>query len=80
MESDTTSIDLLTLEQRLRSKMHPVQPDKKFIGALRSQLEQASTQSREHRLAASFLTIAGGLMLGLIIYLIGRLYIHQEEL
>ena len=78
-EINTEPADLLHLEQYLRSRMKPVQPDQKFIGALRNQLEQAATQSQTHRLAAMFLTIAGGLLLGLVIYLIGRRFIRQED-
>jgi hypothetical protein len=70
--------DLLDLEKALREKLRPVTPDQKFIGSLRRQLEQTSEQDQERRLAASFLTIAGGLIMGLIIFLIGRIFMHDS--
>jgi hypothetical protein len=80
MTEDTISNqDLLDLERSLRLKLHPVQPDQNFVSGLRKQLEQASDQDAEHRLALSFLTIALGLVAGLVIFLIGQILFRSKK-
>jgi hypothetical protein len=64
--------DLLVLEQALRSKLHPITPDQDFVGNLRGQLENSSIYQRQRETAHVLLTIAGGLLVGLAVFLLGR--------
>lgn len=80
MTEDTISNeDLLALEKSLRLKLHPIQPDQNFVSVLRKQLEQTSNQDAEQRLAMSFLTIALGLVVGLVIFLIGQVLFRSKK-
>jgi len=78
-EDSISNEDLLDLEKSLRLRLHPIQPDQKFVGSLRKRLEQASNQDNEHRLAMSFLTIAIGLVAGLFIFLIGQILFRGKK-
>jgi len=71
--------ELLKLERSLRRTLHPVNPDQKFIGVLRKKLEQEANTDQAHRLAFSFLTIAAGLIAGLIAILIGQILLRENE-
>lgn len=80
MTDDTISNDdLLDLEKSLRLGLHPIQPDQNFVGSLLKRLEQASLQDDEHRLAISFLTIAIGLVAGLVIFLLGQILFKGKK-
>lgn len=78
-ENEISNEDLLALEKSLRLKLHPVQPDQEFVGALRKRLDQEAVRDQQNRLAISFLTIAGGLVIGLIVFVIGRIILHRKE-
>ena len=71
--------ELIRLERSLKRVLHPVNPDKKFIGSLRKRLNEEASQDRSHRLAVSFLTIAAGLIAGITIILIGKILIKERE-
>jgi len=72
---------LLELEQSLKAKLNPVQPDHGFITTLREKLINEPIYRPQHRTALTLLTIAGGLIFGLAIYLFGRRYFtdHSED-
>lgn len=70
---------LIALENALKHKLHPVQPNQHFVQKLRSSLEQSNILDRQKRTAATFLTIAGGLLIGLVIFLIGRGFLRKPS-
>jgi hypothetical protein len=70
---------LLALEESLKSKLHPVMPDRQFVGRLRKRLENSPTYQKQERLAATFLTVAAGLVVGLVIFLIGKGFINDAR-
>lgn len=78
-KSSVSNEDLLMLERSLKRSLHPIDPDHKFIGSLRTALKEEANQDRSHRIAFSFLTIAAGLIAGLTIILIGQILIKQKE-
>ncbi len=71
-DSKTSDEALLALEHTLRSRLSPVKPDQKFVNSLRTRLEESPVYSQQRRTAAKMLTIAAGLMVGLVVFLIGR--------
>ena len=74
MENET----LLSLEEALKDKFHRVQPDQQFVQQLRTRLEESSIPYRRQRTAATLLTIAGGLLVGLAVFLIGRRFLSHS--
>ncbi len=68
---------LLALEQALREKLNPVRPDQNFVVSLRKRLEESPAYNQQRRLAATMLTIATGLLVGLVVFLIGRNFIQE---
>jgi hypothetical protein len=70
---------LLALERSLKQELHPVQPDQKFIGSLQQRLEDSPEFQRNRRTAATLLSIAAGLIIGLAIFLIGRGFIENTD-
>lgn len=70
---------LLALERSLRAELSPVKPDKQFIGKLRQRLEVSPIYQHQRRLAISLLSIAVGLVAGLVIFLIGHGFIKHSE-
>jgi hypothetical protein len=70
---------LLALEKSLKSRLHPVTPDRQFVGRLRKRLENSPVYQKQQRLAATFLSIAAGLVFGLVIFLIGRGFIKDTK-
>jgi hypothetical protein len=71
-EIQSANDDLLVLEQALRAKLHPITPNQDFVGQLRGQLENSPIYQRQRETAHVFLTIAGGLLVGLAVFLVGR--------
>lgn len=71
-EIQTFNDDLLVLEQALRARLHPITPNQDFVGNLRRQLENSPIYQRQQKTAHVFLTIAGGLLVGLAVFLVGR--------
>lgn len=70
---------LLALEKSLRDELHPVQPDQYFVGNLHKRLEDSPAYRRKRQLAVTLLTVAGGLVLGTAIFLIGRGFIENAD-
>jgi hypothetical protein len=68
----TDNESLLALEDSLKRRLHPVTPNRQFVHGLRRRLEESNRLNRQRRTAATLLTIAGGLLIGLAIFLIGR--------
>ncbi|MEA3325996.1 MAG: hypothetical protein U9R53_01600 [Chloroflexota bacterium] len=70
---------LLALERALKAKLNPVHPDQSFIHTLKQRLADMPINEPHQRMAMTLLTIAGGLFLGLVIYLIGRGFIKDKS-
>lgn len=75
---DSADEALLALEQSLRSQLNYVKPDQQFVGRLRQRLEDSPTYRQQRRLAVQMLTVAVGLVVGLVIFLIGRGFIQES--
>ena len=71
-EGTSSEEALLALQDTLRSRLSPVKPDRKFVNNLRARLEESPVYLEQRRTAAKMLTIAAGLMFGLVVFLIGR--------
>ncbi len=70
---------LLALERSLRAELSPVKPSQHFIGNLGQRLEVSPIYQQQRRLAISLLSIAIGLVAGLVIFLIGHGFIRHSE-
>lgn len=70
---------LSKIEQSLRTKLAPVAPNEQFIGRLRQRLEGSPIYQKQQRLAVSLLSIAFGLVVGLIIFLVGRGLVNETS-
>ena len=77
IEIKSANDDLLIVEEALRANFHPITPNQDFVGNLRGQLESSTIYQRQRDTAHVFLTIAGGLLVGLVVFLVGR-SIFQE--
>jgi hypothetical protein len=71
-EIQSANDDLFVIEQALRAKLHPIKPNQDFVGNLRGQLESSSIYQCQQETAHMFLTIAGGLVVGMVVFLVGR--------
>ena len=63
---------LLALERSLREGLSPVAPRQAFVGTLRTRLEDSPIYQKKRRMAATLLTVAGGVVFGLSVFLIAR--------
>jgi len=79
MDREISNQELLALEQSLKAKLGPVVPDAGFIGNLQRRLEESPLMQRQRKLATSLLMTASGLLVGVVIFLIGRKYLHGES-
>jgi len=70
---------LLALEKSLKSKLHPIAPDQKFVWSLRERLEDLPTFRKQQTIAVTLLSVAAGLVVGLGIFLIGREFLHEAD-
>lgn len=70
---------LLALEKSLKSQLYPVKPDREFVGVLHQRLQDSPIYLRRKEKAATLLTIAAGLSIGLVIFLIGKQIIQYLE-
>jgi len=70
---------LLELEKSLKTKLHRVVPDQQFVGHLRKRLEGSLMYQKKRRLAEILLTIAAGLTIGLVVFLIGVGFLHEVK-
>lgn len=64
--------NLLEIEESLRTRLSPVRPDRDFVGNLQQRLEQSPIFQKKRHLAVTLLTVAGGLVIGTTVFLIGR--------
>ncbi len=64
--------NLLELEESLRTRLSPIRPDRDFVGNLQQRLEQSPILEKKRHLAVTLLTVAGGLVIGTAVFLIGR--------
>jgi len=69
---------LLALENSLKHQLKPVQPNRHFVIGLKTRLETSNLLDRQRRTAATLLTIAGGLLIGLVVFLIGRGFLSES--
>lgn len=67
------------IEQTLRVKLAPIIPNDQFIGNLRKRLEGSTIYEKQHHLAVSMLSIAVALIVGLVIFLVGRGLVNDSE-
>jgi len=70
---------LLELEKSLKSRLHPVAPDQKFVSHLSSRLEDIPIDQKQRTLGVTLLSVAAGLVVGLAIYLISREFNQEAE-
>ena len=71
--------DLTTLENSLRANLHPIEPDQKFIRELAKDLADASIQYRQKRIGQALLLVVGGLVIGFVIFWIGRSFMEGKK-
>jgi hypothetical protein len=71
-EHQSLNQDLLALEQALKSRLTPVKPDQNFVGSLRSRLEDSPIYQQKRETAYFLLSIASGLLVGSLIFIIGK--------
>lgn len=71
--------ELLALEKTLKARLSPVNPRQQFVGSLRRRLEDAPIDPQRKWLAMILLTIAGGLAVGLVVFLIGKSLVENGE-
>ncbi len=73
----TSDEALLALENALKTKLKAVKPDQNFVGNLHIRLESSPVYRQQRRRAATLLSIAAGLLVGLAIFLVGRAFIEE---
>jgi hypothetical protein len=78
-QQDSFEADIKALENTLMDRLHPIEPNQKFIGELAKDLAEASFNRRQRRLGQSLLISLGGLMIGWLIFWIGREFVKGEQ-
>lgn len=78
-EKKSSDEALLALEKSLKTKLSQVKPDQNFIGNLHRRLEDSPVYRQQRRKAATLLSIAAGLLVGLAIFLVGRAFIQEAN-
>jgi hypothetical protein len=71
-ENTPVNEQLLALEKALKTRLSPVHPSQHFVGSLRQRLEDAPIDQQRKWLAMVLLALAGGLVVGLVTFLIGK--------
>ncbi len=79
LNTNSSDFSLRKLEQALKTDLRPVSPDQGFVGQLRDRLVDSPVYRRQKRLAYKLLTIAIGLLVGLITFLIGRRFFEKND-
>lgn len=79
LNTNSSDFSLRKLEQSLKSDLRPVLPDRSFVGQLRDRLVDSPVYKRQRRIAYKLLTIAIGLLVGLITFLIGKRFFPKDE-
>ena len=69
--------NLFDLEKKLKSTLLPIKPSENFVGNLHSRLNESTIFHKQERMAFTLLTIEGGLLTGLIIFLLGKWLINK---
>ena len=77
LNAKSSSFTLRQLEQSLKEDLRPVQPDRRFVGQLRDRLVDSPIYRRQRQLAFKMLTIAIGLLAGLVTFLIGKRFFEK---
>lgn len=70
---------LLALEATLKNHLNPVKPDRDFVQQLGEHLEESPSLLQQRKAAVFLLTIAGGLVIGLAVFLIGRKLVNRAK-
>lgn len=78
-ENHSINDDLLAFERSLKTKFQPIMPDQQFVGNLHTRLERSSIYQQQRRVAHILITTAGGLLFGLIIFLIGKGLLQESR-
>jgi len=71
--------DLSALENSLRANLHRLEPDQIFIHELAHDLADASIHVRQKRIGQALLLATGGLVIGFLIFFIGRGFLDREK-
>jgi hypothetical protein len=79
LNTNSSDFSLRELEHSLKKDLKPVLPDHGFVGRLRDRLVDSTGNQQQKQLAYKLLTIAGGLLVGLMTFLIGRRIIEKGE-
>ena len=75
----STDESLLSIEKSLKTHLGPIDPDKGFIDELWQDLERSSLWDKQERTALSLLIIAVGLLVGTLIFLVGRYFLREQS-
>jgi len=78
-QENFSKTDLAALENALRDRLHPIEPDQEFINDLAENLARASLNRRQKQIGQSILIILGGLLIGWLIFWIGREFIKGKQ-
>ncbi len=78
-ENTPVNEQLLALEKALKARLSPVHPNQQFVGSLRRRLENETIDPQRKWLAMALLAIAGGLAVGLVVFLIGKSLVETGE-
>ena len=77
--NQSTDDDLMAFERSIKLKFQPIRPDQQFVGNLRTRLETSPIYQKQRRVAKILITTAGGLLFGLIIFLIGKGLLQESR-
>lgn len=78
-ETHPKNVDLIALEDLLRARFQAIKPDQQFVGILHTKLENSPILQKQRKVAYVLMTTAGGLLLGLIIFLIGKGFLQESR-
>lgn len=79
VQQDIFDEELKALEDALKAGLHPIEPDQRFIGELAKDLAEESIICRQRRLGHALLLVTGGLVIGFLVYWIGRGFIEGDK-
>ncbi len=77
-QQDIFVADLKALEDKLKERLQPIEPNQEFISELGKDLAKACYNGPQRRLGEGLLLTAGGFMIGLLIFWIGRKFLEAE--
>jgi len=70
--------NLTELEKTLQSTFLPIKPSQNFVGDLHTRLKKSTVFQKQEQIAYALLATAGGLITGLIVFLIGKLILNEQ--